>query len=362
MSIYNAIVNSTSNVGEGLNSYARNKYEVDQRAQQTAMAQGDRDYARSRNAMADQRYDAERIERGKKETMLEAIELVNGGADDGMILGFLNQWGRQNGLPEADPQVIAEIRTRAAAMAPRPQGFKLRQGETQYDAQGNPIAQSAPKPDRPGAPVAVIGPDGNPILVSPEQAVGMTPYEKPGAEAKPGADLTPAERKVDENFAGDYNEFVVQGGFADVDKQLQQLREVLEYLEDPSTVAASGPIPSLMPKFVRDRVTPRGAAAQEMVEEVVQRNLRLILGAQFTEKEGERLISRAYNPRLSEEENATRVSRLMTQIESAAQAKKAAADYYEANGTLKGFKGRINYSADDFLNERKIGGATVVWD
>jgi hypothetical protein len=52
----------------------------------------------------------------------------------------------------------------------------------------------------------------------------------------------------------------------------------------------------------------------------------------------------------------------MTQIESAAQAKKAAADYYEANGTLKGFKGRINYSADDFLNERKIGGATVVWD
>ena len=81
-------------------------------------------------------------------------------------------------------------------------------------------------------------------------------------------------------------------------------------------------------------------AAPEAVEEVVQRNLRIVLGAQFTQKEGERLIARAFNPRLEEPENAKRVRRLITQIRTAAQQKQAASDYFEANGTLVGFKGK----------------------
>lgn len=155
--------------------------------------------------------------------------------------------------------------------------------------------------------------------------------------------LTPAQKKVDQEFAKEYNDFIARGGYADVQKNIQQLREVKSQLEQMSS--ATGPIVGTMGslpfigKPLRDVLTPTGAAMQDKVEEVVQRNLRLILGAQFTEKEGQRLIERAYNPRLSEEENARRVQALLDQIETAARAKMEAAKYYEQNGTLQGFKG-----------------------
>jgi len=80
-------------------------------------------------------------------------------------------------------------------------------------------------------------------------------------------------------------------------------------------------------------------SAQEAVEEVVQRNLRMILGAQFTQKEGERLIERAYNPRLGPAENAKRLDRLITQLTTSAQATEQSARYFEENGTLAGSQG-----------------------
>ena len=76
------------------------------------------------------------------------------------------------------------------------------------------------------------------------------------------------------------------------------------------------------------------------MEEVVQRNLRLVLGAAFTEKEGERLISRAYNPKLDEKENKKRVGRLMESIQKAMDEKLNQRDYFQRSGTLKGYNYR----------------------
>lgn len=164
--------------------------------------------------------------------------------------------------------------------------------------------------------------------------------------AKPS--LSPAQEAVDKAFAGDYQDFVASGGFADVEKNLDQLRQASAMLQK-SKNATTGPAIGLVPKIARDVVAPESAALQDSVEEAVQRNLRLILGAQFTEKEGTKLIERAYNPRLSPEENKKRVDRMVRQIESAAKAKASAARYYESNGTLKGFKGKIPTSIDDIL-------------
>ena len=74
--------------------------------------------------------------------------------------------------------------------------------------------------------------------------------------------------------------------------------------------------------------------------------MREVLGAQFTEKEGERLIKRAYNPTLSEEENVKRVKRLVEQIRLAAAAKESAAKYVEKKGTLKGWTGKMPSMVD----------------
>lgn len=152
-----------------------------------------------------------------------------------------------------------------------------------------------------------------------------------------GEELTPGQKKIDEAFADEYIRWV-GGGFADSAKQLEQLNESLAILESGAPI--TGPGIGSVPEFAQPFINPDGVIAREQVEEVVQRNLREILGAQFTEREGERLISRAFNPRLSPQENAKRVRRLIAQIGEMAAAKQAMVDYFNEHGTLRGYQGR----------------------
>jgi len=147
--------------------------------------------------------------------------------------------------------------------------------------------------------------------------------------------LTDGEKSRDRKFG----EQLVEFNLPDINKGLEQLTEASEALSKSDTL--TGPIVSLLPNFVGDRVNPEAAEVREAVEEVVQRNLRLVLGAQFTEKEGERLISRAYNPKLDEAENKKRVERLIKSIQDAAQEKLNMKSYFEKNGTLKGYNSSL---------------------
>ena len=155
--------------------------------------------------------------------------------------------------------------------------------------------------------------------------------------------LTPAQKKVDETFANEYVDWS-KGGMADVEKNLSQLLDVNRALASGDNL--TGGYIGLTPDKLLGYMNPEALNNKEMVQEVVQRNLRLILGAQFTEKEGERLINRAYNDSLDEEVNRQRVGRLILQINSAAQAMDEMSKYYESNGTLKGYEGRRLTMAD----------------
>jgi hypothetical protein len=160
---------------------------------------------------------------------------------------------------------------------------------------------------------------------------------------------TPGQKKVDENFAQEYVDFVASGGYADVQKNVGQLKEVINTLETKGGI--TGPGVGYIPEFLQPLTSPDAVAAREAVEEVVQRNLRLVLGAQFTQKEGERLISRSFNPKLGPKENSKRITRLIGQIEAAAEAKADAARYFEENGTLAGWTGKV-FTANDFMADR----------
>ena len=161
--------------------------------------------------------------------------------------------------------------------------------------------------------------------------------------------LTPAQKQVDLVFAKDYSANYVSGGAADARKGLSQLTDVIGRLEKGEE-NLSGPIMGNMPDLYNSMANPNMIDVKETISEVVQRNLRVILGAAFTAKEGEGLIARAYNPALDEKINATRVRRLMTAMEQALDAKDKAAQYYEDNGTMNGFKGTANFSMSDFEN------------
>lgn len=164
--------------------------------------------------------------------------------------------------------------------------------------------------------------------------------------------LTEGQKAVDQEFAKDYVAYTAAGGFADVRKQLNQLKGVTAKLKSGQNL--TGPVIGRVPDMIGAWTNPGAIATREAVGEVVQRSLRQVLGAQFTEKEGERLIARAYNPALPEIENRKRVARLRIQLTQAAQAKDQAVRYFEKHGTLKGWKGRLP-SLGDFDPESNKG-------
>ncbi len=156
--------------------------------------------------------------------------------------------------------------------------------------------------------------------------------------------LSPGQETYDKESAKQMAEFDAGGGYADSMKNLQQLRDAKARLESNDNL--TGPLVGNVPSFAAPFVTPEAIDVKEQVEEVVQRNLRLILGAQFTAKEGDQLIARAYNPKLDESVNAKRVCRLVNAIEQALIQRQDAANYFKQNGTLRGWQGKMPKMAD----------------
>jgi hypothetical protein len=198
------------------------------------------------------------------------------------------------------------------------------------------------KPEGPHSDIGKILADVKAGIISPEQ--GNERIQRINTPPQPLVNITTGDKKVDEKFAGDFVEFAT-GGYADVQKQIQQLEGVAGQLARGEGL--TGPVVGAMPRHMMAVMNPKALSAMEAVEEVGQRNLRLVLGAQFTEKEGDRLISRVYNPMLPESENLKRVNRLAQQIRSAAEAKLEAAKYFQEHGTLKGWKGKL-WTIKDF--------------
>jgi hypothetical protein len=169
-----------------------------------------------------------------------------------------------------------------------------------------------------------ISPDVGAGLIREKQAQALSLMGE-------GLQLTEGEIERDKAFARDFVDF----NEPDIAKGLTQLSEAVKELETKENL--TGPLVSLMPDMIESRVNPDATAVREAVEEVVQRNLRLVLGAQFTAEEGKRLIERAFNRKLSQEENAKRVKRLITSIQTALKQKKLQQQYFATYGTLKGY-------------------------
>jgi hypothetical protein len=164
--------------------------------------------------------------------------------------------------------------------------------------------------------------------------------------------LTPLETKVEEKSAQDLVDFTIGGGFSDVQKGLSQLEIAKQTLQQQPEGKITGKLVGAQDDTGLLKYTnPAAQDTKEQVQEIAQRNLRLILGPQFTAKEGEALINRVYNPALPQSVNVKRLDLLQEQMTSAAKTKQEAVDYYNTNGTLKGFKGKLYNSTSEFLNE-----------
>ena len=198
----------------------------------------------------------------------------------------------------------------------------------------------------------------NPLLKNEVKALELKlglqqPPQPPQTQAElVKKSLTPLETKVEEKSAQDLVDFTIGGGFSDVQKGLSQLEIAKQTLQTQPEGRITGKLVGAQDDTgILKYTNPTAQDTKEQVQEIAQRNLRLILGPQFTAKEGEALINRVYNPALPQSVNVKRLDLLQEQMTSAAKTKQEAVDYYNTNGTLKGFKGKLYNSTSDFLNE-----------
>jgi hypothetical protein len=159
--------------------------------------------------------------------------------------------------------------------------------------------------------------------------------------------LTPAQKAVDTKFSKEYTDFVSAGGSTTIAKNLQMLDDAIKIIETEPEGATSGKIVGLSDKTGTISYThPKAAEAKDLIGGVAQSNLRAVLGGQFAAREGEQLLARAYNTAQPKKDNLNRLKALRKQIQDAADAKINASQYYEENGTLKGFKGNYSVTPD----------------
>jgi hypothetical protein len=159
-----------------------------------------------------------------------------------------------------------------------------------------------------------------------------------------GEKLTPLQEAADKKFSDDYVAWKAGGGTT-ATKNIAQIKSVMDKLHNKEPL--TGPMTGIMPDVVLAFTNPNSLDARQRVEQVAQESLRTILGAQFTQKEGENFIARVYDPKLSPEKNASRLRAMFMQLETAANQKQAMVNYADKHGTLRGYTG-TQPSINDF--------------
>ena len=277
------------------------------------------------------------VEAARANLQTQYDALVNAGDEQGarVVKGYLDQLG----TPQGQTLVQAALLRGASMM--EPDAFKKQlenitalKGEKETEA-----TQTA------RAYAATFGPPGSPEYMRAFRTK-LLPPPAPGTVVNVGATgkpLSVGQEAVDKKFADTYAEWVTGGG-ADAAKQISQLNEALVTLRTNKEI--TGPLVGLLPDGVAAFAAPQLLALKESIQEVVQRNLRAVLGSQFTAPEAQQLISRAFNPSLGVPENIKRVERLLEQMDRANKATQGSVDYFEKNGTLQGYQYKFPTKAE----------------
>lgn len=150
---------------------------------------------------------------------------------------------------------------------------------------------------------------------------------------KPGKDV--AGETLDRTFAKDYEQYITMGGKSGLMQKLATLKNARDKLEKinppPRAAGAFG-------EAGMDFFAPEYAEIMSNVRGAIQETLRQTLGSQFTEREGEQILSRSFNPRQTKEANLRNLDREIQNIVGRAKAKQKAVDYFEKNSSMRGFQ------------------------
>jgi hypothetical protein len=101
-------------------------------------------------------------------------------------------------------------------------------------------------------------------------------------------------------------------------------------------------------------MNPEAADAKNRVEGVIFQTLKETLGAQFTEREGKRLVEASYNPMLDPATNAARLRDYSNGLKKAVEARESQMAYLKEHKTLQGYDGA---TPSGIMSQVGVGGA-----
>ena len=152
--------------------------------------------------------------------------------------------------------------------------------------------------------------------------------------------LSPAQKKfAEEAGKGAYS--WDQGGRQTSQENIGKFGQIIQDLEqgqlDTRTLSEFVPFGG---DWWRSALNPTGQQGLDNVRGVIFQGLRDTLGAQFTEKEGERLVNAAYNPKLNEEQNIARLKPALARMKATFQAKEALTKHIMDGGDIREYRGK----------------------
>lgn len=200
----------------------------------------------------------------------------------------------------------------------------------------------------------------------PEMAMAQAKatLAKAVVEAKPSE----GNKALDKAFAKDYNDWQ-SSGQGTYQKNIQRLQEARDKLDKQKgdVFTSSGRLAGYSPEFLRSN---ESKVIQQDVQGAAQGALKATLGAQFTEKEGERIMANAYDPKLPPEENIRKIDLAMQELQGNADNMEKRGQYFNEKGSVSGYKpsaqapaappaGQFNPAQENniknFMNKNKVG-------
>lgn len=154
--------------------------------------------------------------------------------------------------------------------------------------------------------------------------------------------LTPGQKQADEEFGKEYNAWT-SGGRARVDKNIERLKAVADYLEAHKNdiVPPSGRFVGRIPDVLRSGTSLN---IRDSVEAAMIDGLKETFGGQLSDKEREAKVKTAFNQTLSPAENLPRLRAQIKELEQGKQNKDKKVQHFEGTGTLLGYKSGMGQS------------------
>jgi hypothetical protein len=167
-----------------------------------------------------------------------------------------------------------------------------------------------------------------------------------------GKMLTEGQKKVDQDYAKQYNEFSAQGA-AKARTTIEQLEEFQRQLEDESkkTVqSGGGRIGAILPDVMR---TDQSLIWKRDIPAKANLVLKDLFGGQLSDAERKSESATYYDDMLGPKQNAQKLSEKIRQLRAGYENESRKAKYYEQFGTLDGFTAEASEPKDDNKGDKE---------